>query len=243
MPLGPNPIPQAQHLRRESSRSAHSDMSNPNMSNINRGFPPNGGRSRGFNNPSYGPQMAHSSPGPAFRQLPNQQRGAQNMPPQFQNHGPIGQPNSPFRQNRSPVLTPAAVHSQVHLANNPQMQYPPYGHPQHFQSQTVRSLSPFPQQQARERGTLGCIKYTISEDMTKGEQLRKKARLSAIADRPRILGSKRSSVLGFAHGQTGIKAHRNHATLLLKDRSGFFMLSRDDLQKKALSDNRDSYVT
>ena len=150
MPPGPNPIPQAQHLRRESSQSAHSDMSNPNMSNINRGFQPNGGRSRGFNNPNYGPQMAHSSPAPAFRQLPNQQRGAQNMPPQFQNHGPIGQPNSPFRQNRSPALTPAAVHSQVHLANNPQMQYPPYGHPQNFQSQTVRSLSPSPQKQAGE---------------------------------------------------------------------------------------------
>ncbi|OCK97566.1 uncharacterized protein K441DRAFT_546672 [Cenococcum geophilum 1.58] len=44
------------------------------------------------------------------------------------------------------------------------------------------------------------IKYTISEDMTKDERARNKARLSAIADRPRILGSKRSSVLGFAHG-------------------------------------------
>jgi hypothetical protein len=78
-----------------------------------------------------------------------------------------------------------------------------------------------------------CIKYTISEDMTKREQARNKARLSAISDRPRILGSKRSSVLGFAHGRTGIEAHRNHATLLLKDRSSFSMSSRDDLQKKA----------
>ena len=83
------------------------------------------------------------------------------------------------------------------------------------------------------RGTLGCIKYTISDDTTKGEQARNKARLSAIADRPRILGSKRSSVLGFAHGRTGIEAHRNHATLLLKDRSGFFMSSHNDLQKEA----------
>ena len=41
-----------------------------------------------------------------------------------------------------------------------------------------------------------CIKYTISEDMTKGEKARNKARLSAITDQPRILGSKRSSVLG-----------------------------------------------
>jgi hypothetical protein len=49
-----------------------------------------------------------------------------------------------------------------------------------------------------------CIKYTISEDMTKGEQARNKARLSAIVDRPRILGSKRSSVLGFAHGRTAV---------------------------------------
>ena len=38
--------------------------------------------------------------------------------------------------------------------------------------------------------------------MTKGEQARNKVRLSAIADRPRILGSKRSSVLGFTHGRT-----------------------------------------
>ena len=88
-----------------------------------------------------------------------------------------------------------------------------------------------------------CIKYTISEDMTKGEQARNKARLSAIADRPMVSGSKRSSVLGFAHSRTGIEAHRNHGTLLLKDRSGFSLSSREDLQKKALPNNRNPYVT
>jgi len=87
------------------------------------------------------------------------------------------------------------------------------------------------------------IKYTISEDMTKGEQARNKARLSAITDRPRILGSKRSSILGFSHGRTGIEARRNNGTLLLKDRSGFSVSSREDLQRKALSDNRNPYVT
>ena len=80
------------------------------------------------------------------------------------------------------------------------------------------------------------IKYTISEDMTKGEQARNKARFSAIADRPRILGSKRSSVLGFAHGRTGIEAHCNHGTLLLKDRSGFSVPFREVLQKSVASD-------
>lgn len=135
MPPGQNPIPQAQHLRRESSQSAHSDMSNPNMNGMGRGYGSGGGRGRGYT-PNFNShsQMAHSSPSPAYRQLSNPQRGP-NMPPQFQNHGPMGQPNSPFRQTRSPALTPATVHSQVHLANNPQMQYPPYGHTQHFQPQ------------------------------------------------------------------------------------------------------------
>ena len=81
-----------------------------------------------------------------------------------------------------------------------------------------------------------CIKYTISEDMTKGEQTRNKTRLSAIADRQRPLGSKRLSALGFAHGRTGIEAHRNHGTLLPKDRSGFSMPSREVLQKSVTSD-------
>jgi hypothetical protein len=86
-----------------------------------------------------------------------------------------------------------------------------------------------------------CPKYTISEDMTKGEQARNKARLSAIVDQPRILGSKISSVLGFTHGRTGIEAHRNHGTLLLKDRSGFSMPFREVLQKSVTSDtNRPS---
>jgi translation initiation factor 4G len=40
------------------------------------------------------------------------------------------------------------MHQQAHLANNQQMQYPPYGHPQHFSHQPVGSHSHSPNQQA-----------------------------------------------------------------------------------------------
>ncbi|KAJ4349712.1 uncharacterized protein N0V89_008329 [Didymosphaeria variabile] len=117
LPPQPNSLPQAQHLRRESSQSAHSDMSNANMS---RGFPPNGGRGRGgYNN--YPPMHPGASPQP-FRALPNQPRGP-NMPPAFQ---PQMHPNSPYRANRSPALTPAAIHQQANYSGygyNPQQPY------------------------------------------------------------------------------------------------------------------------
>ncbi|KAF2500342.1 hypothetical protein BU16DRAFT_244437 [Lophium mytilinum] len=146
MPPNANPLPQAQHLRRESSQSAHSDMSNSNMNNMNRGYAPNGGRGRGYNT-GYAP-IAHSSPGPQYRPLPNQQRVAPNMPPQFQGQGQMGNPaNSPYRQNRSPAITPAAMHQQAHIANPQQMPYPNY-HPQHFPHQPVGSHSHSPHQQA-----------------------------------------------------------------------------------------------
>jgi translation initiation factor 4G len=78
-------------------------MSNPAF-NSNRGFPPNGGRGRGYPPGGYNPQMANHSPQP-FRAMPNQPRGGM---PQFQ---PQQHPNSPYRQaqqlNRSPAMTPA----------------------------------------------------------------------------------------------------------------------------------------
>ncbi|KAF2738152.1 hypothetical protein EJ04DRAFT_71172 [Polyplosphaeria fusca] len=122
MPPQPNALPQAQHLRRESSQSAHSDMSGANMT---RGYPPNGGRgSRGFT-PTYNPQMAHNSPQP-YRPLPNQPRGGPNMGAPFQNQGPMPR-NSPFNVPRSPAMTPAAMQQQAHLANSSAMPY--YNHP------------------------------------------------------------------------------------------------------------------
>jgi translation initiation factor 4G len=118
MPQGPNSLPQAQHLRRESSQSAHSDMSNANM---NRGFPPNAGRGRGgFQPQHYNPNMAGQSPQP-YRSIPHQHMG-RGMPPAFQPSGPMQQ-NSPYRQNRSPAITPATMHQQAHLANPQGMPY------------------------------------------------------------------------------------------------------------------------
>lgn len=118
-PQGPPPMPQAQHLRRESSQSAHSDMSNP----VNRNFVPQAGRGRGYSG------YNAPSPGPQFRQLPNQMRGP--IPGQFQGQGPMG---SPYRQNRSPAMTPATMHQQAQFANQPQMPHGGYpGYPHQFQ--------------------------------------------------------------------------------------------------------------
>lgn len=122
--------PQAQHLRRESSQSSHSDM-NANMGNMPRGYAPQGGRGRGYNT-GYGPPVA-ASPGAQYRQLPGQQRGAPGMPPQFQPQSQV--PGSPFRQNRSPAINPAAMQQQMHYAQNPQMSYGPHGYPQHLNPQ------------------------------------------------------------------------------------------------------------
>jgi translation initiation factor 4G len=117
-----NMPPQAQHLRRESSQSAHSDMSNANM---NRGFPPNAGRGRGFPPQHYNNNnMANQSPQP-YRPLPHHtQHMGRGMAPTFQPQGPMQQ-NSPYRQNRSPAITPATMHQQAHLANPQGMPYYP----------------------------------------------------------------------------------------------------------------------
>ncbi|KAH8732524.1 hypothetical protein GQ44DRAFT_721796 [Phaeosphaeriaceae sp. PMI808] len=122
-------LPQAQHLRRESSQSAHSDMSNANM---NRGYPPNGGRggrAPAFTPQHYNPSLANHSPQP-YRSVPQQHMGRGGMPP-FQPPGPM-QSNSPYRQNRSPAITPATMHQQAHLANPqgmPFYQGQPYAQP------------------------------------------------------------------------------------------------------------------
>ncbi|KAF7717339.1 Eukaryotic translation initiation factor 4G1, eIF4E-binding domain-containing protein [Penicillium ucsense] len=142
-PLGPG----QQHVRRESSQSTHSDMS-AHMSGApgRGGYPPQGGRGRGYSQSGYqGGQMPYS-PGPSFRQTPNQPRGGPNMGPQF--HGPNqGRPmppfpNSPHQANRSPALANAhpttPQMNQVPMAH-PQMPPQPYpGYGQHMGPQSVR---------------------------------------------------------------------------------------------------------
>ncbi|KAJ6103842.1 hypothetical protein N7486_004064 [Penicillium sp. IBT 16267x] len=138
-PLGPGP----QHLRRESSQSTHSDMSNHMGGGPGRGGYPQGGRGRGYSQSGYQGQMPYS-PGPNFRQPHNQPRGGPNMGPQF--HGPnqgrplaAPFPNSPHQANRSPALANAhpttPQMNQVPMAH-PQMPPQPYGYGQHMGPQT-----------------------------------------------------------------------------------------------------------
>ncbi|KAJ5915179.1 hypothetical protein N7454_011291 [Penicillium verhagenii] len=141
-PLGPGP----QHLRRESSQSTHSDMSNHMGGGPGRGGYPQGGRGRGYSQSGYQGQMPYS-PGPNFRQPHNQPRGGPNMGPQF--HGPnqgrplaAPFPNSPHQANRSPAL--ANAHPTTPQMNpvpmaHQQMPPQPYGYGQHMGPQTVRN--------------------------------------------------------------------------------------------------------
>ncbi|CRG91374.1 Eukaryotic translation initiation factor 4 gamma [Talaromyces islandicus] len=147
-PLGPGP--QATHLRRESSQSAHGDMAGhvpgapagPGRG----GYPPQGGRGRAYSQSGYQNQMAFS-PTPPFRSTQNAPRGGGNMAPQF--HGPnqgrpLGPyPNSPHQAARSPAVQNA--HPVTPQMNQPPMahaQVPgqPYGsYNQHMGPQNVRN--------------------------------------------------------------------------------------------------------
>ncbi|KAF9883643.1 hypothetical protein FE257_003077 [Aspergillus nanangensis] len=136
------------HLRRESSQSTHSDMSNHMGSGPNRGgFAHQGGRGRGFSQSGYQGQMPYS-PGPSFRST-NQQRGGHNMGPQF--HGAsqgrgMAFPNSP-QANRSPAMANAHPHPTPPQMNAvpmapPHMAAPPYGnYAPHMAPQNVRTHS------------------------------------------------------------------------------------------------------
>jgi translation initiation factor 4G len=141
MPPQPNShsLPQAQHLRRESSQSAHSDMGNANMG---RGFNPNRGRGGYGPQGHYNPQMASQSPQP-YRSMPHQM--GRGMTPAFQPPGQMQQ-RSPYTQNRSPAITPATMHQQQHLANPQGMQYPyQQQYPQQVRiSSTSSSIPSFP---------------------------------------------------------------------------------------------------
>ncbi|THC99681.1 hypothetical protein EYZ11_000842 [Aspergillus tanneri] len=146
-PLGPGP--QSTHLRRESSQSTHSDMSNHMASGPGGrgGYPHQGGRGRGYSQSGGYQGQMHYSPGPNFR-TPNQPRGGPSMGPQF--HGPNqGRPLAPFpnspQANRSPALAnahPATPQmNQVPMAP-PQMPPQPYGsYGPHMAPQPVRTHS------------------------------------------------------------------------------------------------------
>ena len=136
MPSGPL-APGAQHLRRESSQSQHSDMSNHGMGpGAGRGgYPPQGGRGRGYSGPQQYQQQMSYSPQSNYRQPPPNQPGARpNIPFQSQqnrSYGPGAYPNSPHQAARSPVPPNAQpVHPQQGPMPmpNPQMGSNPYGY-------------------------------------------------------------------------------------------------------------------
>ncbi|KAI9673437.1 MAG: hypothetical protein M1817_002899 [Caeruleum heppii] len=148
------PGPQEGHIRRESSHSSHSDVGNAGlgMGPGRGGYPPPGGRGRGYGQQYPQHQQMGYPPGPGFRGAPNQPRGGHPMGSQFQGQGgPMGPyPNSPHRTARSPGLTPSVpgtpnMQQQIPMANSPMQNshygaYPPnmgpaqapYGMPQHF---------------------------------------------------------------------------------------------------------------
>ncbi|KAI9886905.1 MAG: hypothetical protein M1823_001274 [Watsoniomyces obsoletus] len=112
-PLGPGPGPHANHLRRESSHSAHSDMSSSTgmpTGPSRGGYHGRGGRGGGYHNNSYThqPSMSYShGPGPAFRNVPNPPRGGPVMSSPYPAHQ---HPNAmrpfadqPHRPPRSPA--------------------------------------------------------------------------------------------------------------------------------------------
>ncbi|KAJ5542467.1 MIF4-like type 1/2/3 [Penicillium sp. DV-2018c] len=135
----------AQHLRRESSQSTHSDMSNHMVNGPGRGgYPHQGGRGRGYSQSGYQGQQIPYSPNPGFRQT-NQPRGGPNMGPQF--HGPnqgrplAPYPNSPHQANRSPALAhvnPTTPQMNPVPMAHPQMAPQGYAYGQHMAPQAVR---------------------------------------------------------------------------------------------------------
>ncbi|KAF2644911.1 hypothetical protein P280DRAFT_535591 [Massarina eburnea CBS 473.64] len=124
MPPQQHPQQPQAHFRQGSNQSTHSES--------NRAFQNNSGRGRGSFQGGY-PQMGHPSPQPQFRAMNNPPRGP--MPPNFQPG--MHHPNSPYRQNRSPALTPAVMHQQAMAAQPgmpfyPGQQYPQVRNPSNF---------------------------------------------------------------------------------------------------------------
>ncbi|PNS20744.1 hypothetical protein CAC42_2675 [Sphaceloma murrayae] len=124
------PSQQPAHLRRESSQSAHSNMSGVDMSG--RQFMPPGGRGRGAYMQSYG---GPHSPAMGYR-APSNPRGPPNMPGQFQ--GQPGMTNSPYRGRGSPAMMHVQPHMPQGMPHNQQMPY--NGYPQHLGPQQYQQM-------------------------------------------------------------------------------------------------------
>ncbi|KAK2759382.1 Eukaryotic translation initiation factor 4 gamma [Arachnomyces sp. PD_36] len=149
-PMGTGP--QSQHLRRESSQSAHGDMGNHGMPQGpgRGGYPTHGGgRGRGYNQ-QYQQQMPYNQ-NPSFRGSHNGQRGGSNMPNQYHSGrgAPLAPPfnGSPHQATRSPALAnshPVTPQMPSVPMANPQMQGPPYGgYNQHMGQQQVKPQSSY----------------------------------------------------------------------------------------------------
>ncbi|GCB24942.1 eukaryotic initiation factor 4F subunit p150 [Aspergillus awamori] len=125
-PLGPGA--QSTHLRRESSQSTHSDMSNHMGGGPGGrgGYHHQGGRGRGFSQSSYQGQMPYS-PNASFRSTPNQPRGGPNMAPH------------PALANAHPA-TPQM--NQVPMAHPQMAPQPYYGQPMPPQPQGYPTFDP-----------------------------------------------------------------------------------------------------
>jgi translation initiation factor 4G len=109
---------------------------------MNRSYPPNGGRGgRGYQQ-QFQPNMPHQSP-QMYNARPHQQHmGRGGMAPTFQPQNAMQQ-NSPYRQNRSPAITPATMHSQAQYVAGASPYYqgqPGYGQPVRINS-TIPTLS------------------------------------------------------------------------------------------------------
>ncbi|KAI9729709.1 MAG: hypothetical protein M1834_006660 [Cirrosporium novae-zelandiae] len=120
-------VPGPQHMRRESSQSAHSDIPNPNMGPAasRGGYPQNAGRGRNFPPPYQ--QHVPYSPSLGYRNM--QQQGRPNSQYGVQGGRPLAPfPNSPHQSARSPVptnVTPVTT-PQMAQAQLP-MHQPHYG--------------------------------------------------------------------------------------------------------------------
>src|SRR6186713_124080 len=145
MPTGSlTPGMQPSHLRRESSQSSHNDMGNGAMGhNGGRGgYPPQGGRGRGYGQ-QYQQQQMPYSPNASFRQIPNAPRAGQGMPSPYQQQvRPLAAPfpHSPHQAARSPSLAsahPIQPQNGQMPQPSPQMPQTPYGAYPHMQQAQV----------------------------------------------------------------------------------------------------------
>lgn len=135
--LGPGP----QHLRRESSQSSHSDMSNPNVAG-GRGYGPmQGGRGRGGSFQSGYPNSGYPPNNAQHRPSPNS-RGSSNMGHGYYG-GRQGFPGSPSLAARSPAMNPPTPQMGNMQMANPGMQNQFGQFPPHMQQTGYGMPSPY----------------------------------------------------------------------------------------------------